>query len=195
MRDHEDLDRILSDLSFRSKEFLRHTEHYKTNPTDWHEAWRFSYRAEDELRQLAIRFRDATRLVLDLRLRGIGDISPQDAGYLTRKLLKEYLGCTGPLYAEIYAGLGDTVYAEDSPEATSVVDALTAKLLEVEKLPPSVQEQEVAVLGLLSATLAFRAEPSQERKALFSDALKDILLARIEKISVILELLNEIGTP
>lgn len=195
MRDHEDLDRILSDLSFRSKEFLRHTEHYKANPTDWHEAWRFSYRAEDELRQLAIRFRDAARLVLDLRLRGLGDLSPQDAGYLTRKLLKDYLGCTGPFYAEIYAGLGDTIYSEDSPEAASIVESLTSKLQEVEKLPPAAQEQEVEILGLLSATLAFRADPNPERKQAFSDALKDVLLARVEKVSVILELLNEIGTP
>lgn len=192
MKDHEDLDRILSDISFRTNEMLCHTEHYKDNLTNWHEAWRYSYRAEEELRQIAVRFREASLLVVDLRVRAIGSVTPEDAGYITRKVLKDYLGHADAFYSEVYAGLGDTILKESSPEAQSLAVLLNARLACVEKLSPEQQRREVEALDLIASALTFRASPSVDRREAFLSSLKDILLSRIEKSSVILELLNEV---
>lgn len=190
MRDHENLDRHLSDISFRTQELLRHTEHYKAQAANWHEAWRYAYRGEEELGLIAIRFRDATKLMIEMRIRALDVPSAADAGHLTRKILKEYLGCVGPFYSEVYAGLGDTVLTEDSPEASALVSALSDRLAEVLKLPADEQKQEVDVLSLISSTLAFRSDPSPERQQEYLNVLKELLMSRVEKSSVILELLN-----
>ena len=192
MKDQENLDRLLADISFRSKELLRHSDHYKVNITNWHEAWRYAYRGEEEIRQLAFKFHEVMKLVLDLRVKDVGNATPEQAGYLARKLLRDYLGLTDSFYQEIYAALGETILLEDSEEAKVLAASLVTRLNAIESLAPQSQQKELEVLDFVSATLAFRAAPNAERQRSFIDALKTLLASRIEKTSVSLELVNEL---
>ena len=197
MKEHEDLDRALSDITFRATELARHTNDLKVRAAegDPNAAWRFAYRTEDELRQLALRLRDASQLLLDGRVQALytANVGPLEAGEFTRTILKTYLGCAGAFYEAVYAWLGDTILTEDEPEAANIVELISARLSDVESQTASQQEKEVLILDLISSALAFRANPGPACQRAFVDAVKSLLVARLEKTSTILELLNQLA--